>query len=344
METESKKPLLGLSLSQLSEVAVSLGMPKFAGRQMARWLYVHHVTDIGGMTDLSKAGRERLSEEYEVGVRTPIDYRTSKDGTVKYLFPTADGQAVETVFIPDGDRATLCVSSQVGCKMGCLFCQTGKQGFHGNLSVCDILNQVYALPERERLTNIVLMGQGEPLDNIENVLEAITVLTSAWGYGWSPHRITLSTVGVRKGLRRFLDGCGCHLAVSMHSPIGEQRRGLMPAEGAMSIEEVVEVLHEYDFSHQRRLSFEYIVFGGLNDSRTHAKEIVRLLRDLDCRINLIRFHEIPGVNLPSSDDESMIRLRDYLTAHGIFTTIRASRGQDIEAACGMLSSERKILM
>ena len=335
-----KKQLIGLSLVQLREIALSLGMPKFAGGQIAKWLYVRHATDISEMTDLSKANRERLAAEYEIGCRAPIDCRTSKDGTIKYLFPTTDEKFVETVFIPDGDRATLCVSSQVGCKMGCAFCQTGKQGFDGNLTAGDILNQIYALPEREQLTNIVMMGQGEPMDNVENVLAAIEVMTASWGYGWSPKRITVSTVGLRKGLRKFLDGCDCHLAVSLHSPIHEQRLNMMPAEGAMTIEEVVETLREYDFSHQRRLSFEYIVFKGLNDSRMHAKEIVKLLSGLDCRINLIRFHEIPGVDLPSSDEEGMLRLRDYLTAHGFFTTIRASRGQDIEAACGMLAGKR----
>ena len=271
----------------------------------------------------------------------PAGCQRSKDGTVKYLFPTAGGKFVETVYIPDDDRATLCVSSQVGCKMNCLFCQTGKQGFEGNLTASDILNQIYSLPERDKLTNIVFMGQGEPMDNLDNVLRATEVLTAAWGYAWSPKRITVSSVGIKSKLRRFIEESECHLAISLHSPLHEQRAMLMPAEKAMPISEIVEMLRGYDFSHQRRLSFEYIVFGGLNDSKAHAREIVRLLKGLDCRINLIRFHQIPDVGLHGADEERMTAFRDYLTGHGLFTTIRASRGQDIYAACGLLSTAEK---
>ena len=342
-----KKSLLGLSLTELKEVAKSLGLPAFAGGQMAQWLYVKHAENIDDMTNLSKQGRERLKEEYEVGSMAPVDCQRSQDGTIKYMFPVrCSGLAdkpryVETVFIPDDDRATLCVSCQVGCKMNCLFCQTGKQGFEGSLTAADILNQIYALPERDRLTNIVFMGQGEPMDNLDAVLKATEVLTADWGWAWSPKRITVSSVGIRGKLKRFLDESQCHVAISLHSPLHEQRAELMPAERGMSISEVVELLRGYDFAHQRRLSFEYIVFGGVNDSLRHAKAIVELLRGLDCRINLIRFHQIPNVPLHGADEDTMLRLRDFLTAHGIFTTIRASRGQDIYAACGLLSTARK---
>lgn len=338
---DSKTPLLGLSLDELKGVAKSLGMPAFAGGQMAKWLYTRHVSSIDDMTDISKQNRERLKDSYTIGCRPPSDSQRSVDGTVKYLFPTAAGKFVETVYIPDNDRATLCVSSQVGCKMNCLFCQTGKQGFEGNLTVTDILNQVYSLPERDTLTNIVFMGQGEPMDNLDNVLRATTALTAPWGYAWSPKRITVSSVGIRSKLKRFIEESECHLAISLHSPLHEQRAMLMPAEKAMPIEEIVEMLRGYDFSHQRRLSFEYIVFGGLNDSKAHAREIVRLLKGLECRVNLIRFHQIPGVDLHGAGEERMTELRDYLTGHGVFTTIRASRGQDIYAACGLLSTARK---
>lgn len=331
-----------MSLYELKEVARSLGMPAFTGGQMAKWLYSQHVRTIDEMTNISKANREKLAEQYTVGCMPPVDCQKSVDGTIKYLFPTSTGKRVETVFIPDNDRATLCVSSEVGCKMNCLFCQTGKQGYEGSLTAADILNQIYALPERDRLTNIVFMGQGEPMDNLDNVLRATEVLTADYGYAWSPKRITVSSVGLRRKLQRFLDESECHVAISLHSAIPEQRAQLMPAERGMSITEIVELLRNYDFSHQRRLSFEYIVFGGVNDSTAHAKEIVRLLRGLDCRINLIRFHQIPGVDLHGADEKRMESLRDYLTAHGIFTTIRASRGQDIYAACGLLSTAKKI--
>ncbi len=336
-----KKSLLGLSLGELKDVAKSLGMPAFTGGQMAKWLYSKHVSSIDELTDISKANREKLKEQYVIGCLEPSDCQKSEDGTVKYLFPTDAGKYVETVYIPEKDRATLCVSSQVGCKMNCLFCQTGKQGFEGSLTAKDILNQIYSLPEREKLTNIVFMGQGEPMDNLDNVLKATEILTADYAYAWSPKRITVSSVGIKSRLKRFIEESECHLAISLHSPIHEQRAMLMPAEKAMPIAEIVEMLHDYDFSHQRRLSFEYIVFGGFNDSTTHARELVKLLKGLDCRVNLIRFHQIPGVDLHGADDKRMESLRDYLTSHGVFTTIRASRGQDIKAACGLLSTAKK---
>ncbi len=336
-------PLLGKTQDELKELARSLGMPAFTGGQMAQWLYQKHVTDIDEMTNLSKQNRERLREAgYGIGCQAPIDAQYSVDGTIKYLFPVGAGKEfVETVFIPDGERATLCVSCQVGCKMNCLFCHTGKQGFHGQLSPADILTQIYALPEREQLTNIVFMGQGEPMDNLDAVLRATEVLTAQWGYAWSPKRITVSTVGIRGKLKRFIEESQCHLAVSLHAPSHEQRASLMPAEKAMGIEEVVALLRNYDFSHQRRLSFEYIVFSGLNDSHEHARQLLQLLNGLDCRINLIRFHQTPGVPLPATSEASIQSFCDYLTRNGIFTTIRASRGQDIYAACGLLSTARK---
>ena len=349
--TDERRVLMGMTGTELKEVARELGMPAFTGGQIARWLYQQHVTSIDEMTNISKSNRERLKEHFTVGTMQPIDCQRSIDGTIKYLFPVRtagkpelSGNAslfVETVFIPDSERATLCVSCQVGCKMNCLFCQTGKQGWEGNLTAADILNQIYSLPEREKLTNIVFMGQGEPMDNLDAVLKATEILTADDGYQWSPKRITVSSVGIRGKLKRFLDESQCHIAISMHSPLHEQRRQLMPAEGQMTIEEVVSLLRQYDFTHQRRCSFEYICFGGLNDSLAHGREIVKLVEGLECRVNLIRFHAIPGVNLPGANEEQMERLRDYLTAHGVFTTIRASRGQDIFAACGLLSTAHK---
>lgn len=336
-----KKKLLGMTLDELKAVATEVGLPGFAAKQIMEWVYGKHVRSIDEMTNLSKNGRTALSERYEIGCKEPSDVQQSVDGTAKYLFPTESGQQVECVFIPDGDRATLCVSSQVGCRMGCRFCMTGRQGFEGNLSATDILNQVYSVPGSEQLTNIVFMGQGEPMDNLDAVLRVTEIMTADWGWQWSPKRITVSSVGVKGKLKRFLDESPCHVAISMHSPLHEQRLQLMPAEKAMPLEETIALLKQYDFTHQRRCSFEYICFGGLNDSPLYGREIVRLLEGLECRVNLIRFHEIPGVNLPASDEKRMEALRDYLTAHGITTTIRASRGQDIFAACGLLSTARQ---
>lgn len=341
MAEEDKIPLLGMTLAELKEVAGEVGMPSFAARQMAGWLYGKKVSSIDGMTDISARNRALLSERYAVGCSKPVEEQRSADGTVKYLYRTAAGGYVETVYIPDGERATLCVSSQVGCRMNCRFCMTGKQGFSGQLTAADILNQLYSLPEREALTNVVFMGQGEPLDNLDAVLRATELLTADYGYAWSPKRITVSTVGLRKGLKRFLDESECHLAVSLHNPFPEQRAQLMPAERSYSVRDIVSLLRKYDFTHQRRLSFEYTMFAGVNDTMAHARELLRLLGGLECRMNLIRFHPVPGVDLKGTSDEDMVRFRDYLTRHGLFSTIRASRGQDIFAACGLLSTAKQ---
>ena len=337
----SKYPLLGMTLDELQSVVRGLGMPKFAAKQIASWLYDKKVNSIDEMTNLSLKHREALGAEYEVGGIPPVEAMHSVDGTIKYLFQVGEKNFVEAVYIPDDDRATLCVSSQVGCKMNCKFCMTGKQGFTTNLTANQILNQISSLPERDKLTNVVLMGMGEPLDNLDEVLKVLEVLTAPYGYGWSPKRITLSSIVLRKGLQRFIEESDCHLAISLHSPVPSQRLDLMPAERAFSITEIVDLLKNYDFSKQRRLSFEYIVFKGVNDSLIYAKELVKLLRGVDCRINLIRFHAIPGVDLEGTDMEAMVTFRDYLTSHGVFSTIRASRGEDIFAACGMLSTAKR---
>lgn len=337
----TKIPLLGKTLDELKTLVAELGMPKFTANQLASWMYEKKVASIDEMTNLSLTNRELLKENYEVGASAPVHEMRSVDSTVKYLFRTPEGDYIESVYIPDDDRATLCVSSQVGCKMNCKFCMTGKQGYTASLTAAQILNQIYSIPERDTLTNVVFMGMGEPFDNLDEVLRALTVLTADYGYQWSPKRITVSSVGLRKGLVRFLEESDCHLAISLHSPFPAQRRELMPAEKAFSITEMVEILRRYDFSKQRRLSFEYIVFKGVNDSLVYAKELVRLLRGLDCRMNLIRFHAIPNVDLEGTDMDSMIAFRDYLTAHGLFATIRASRGEDIFAACGMLSTAKQ---
>ena len=338
----TKAPLLGKTLDELTQIVLDLGMPKFTAGQIASWLYGRKVASIDEMTNLSVKNRERLKECYEVGATAPVHEMRSVDGTVKYLFRTPEGDYVESVYIPDADRATLCVSSQVGCKMNCKFCMTGKQGYTNSLTAAQILNQIYSIPERDTLTNVVFMGMGEPFDNLDEVLRALEILTASYGYAWSPKRITVSSVGLRKGLRRFLDESDCHLAISLHSPFPAQRQELMPAEKAFSIVEIVDILRQYDFSKQRRLSFEYIVFKGVNDSLIYAKELVRLLRGLDCRMNLIRFHAIPNVDLEGAGYmETMLAFRDYLTQHGLFATIRASRGEDIFAACGMLSTAKQ---
>ena len=330
--------LYGQTLPQLEALCNRLEMPRFAAKQIARWLYDKHATTIEAMSDLSARHRALLAETYEVGLTAPEKVSISTDGTKKYLYRTSQNHFIESAYIPDGDRATLCISSQAGCRMGCRFCATGRQGLQHSLSTNEILNQIGSLPERERLTNVVFMGMGEPLDNLDSLLPALEVLTSAWGFGWSPTRITVSTAGVASRLERFLEATQVHLAVSLHNPFPHERAEIMPIEKAWPIREVVEILRRYDFTHQRRVSFEYIVMSGLNDSPRHIRELCRLLDGIKCRINLIRFHKIPGSPYFSPDDRAMIAFRDALTAKGIHTTIRTSRGADIQAACGLLST------
>ena len=330
--------LYGQTLSQLEALCNRLEMPRFAAKQIARWLYDKHATTIEAMSDLSVRHRALLAETYEVGFTSPEKVSISADGTKKYLYRTSQNHFIESAYIPDGDRATLCISSQAGCRMGCRFCATGRQGLQHSLSTNEILNQIGSLPERERLTNVVFMGMGEPLDNLDSLLPTLEILTSAWGFGWSPTRITVSTAGVASRLERFLDATQVHRAVSLHNPFPHERAEIMPVEKAWPIREVVEILRRYDFTHQRRVSFEYIVMSGLNDSPRHIRELCRLLDGIKCRINLIRFHKIPGSPYFSPDDRAMIAFRDALTAKGIHTTIRTSRGEDIQAACGLLST------
>ena len=224
-----KRPLLGLTLSELQNVVKNLGMPGFSAKQIASWLYDKKVTSIDEMSNLSLKHRELLKEIYEVGAEAPVDAMRSVDGTVKYLYRAGEGHFVEAVYIPDEDRATLCVSSQVGCKMNCKFCMTGKQGFTANLTSNQIINQINSLPERDKLTNVVMMGMGEPLDNLDEVLKALEIMTASYGYAWSPKRVTLSSVGLKKGLQRFIEESDCHLAISLHSPFPSQHSELIPA-------------------------------------------------------------------------------------------------------------------
>ena len=366
-----KERLIGKNIEDLKAVAAEAGLPRFAASQLAQWLYVKRVESIDGMSNISKAGREALKERYVTGVTRYSMVQTSADGTRKYLFPVGqadngiDGKGetglrpeklsgkavpdsempesgmVEAVMIPDEDRATLCVSSQSGCRMGCRFCMTGRQGFHGNLTAADIISQFIAIDESTSLTNAVFMGMGEPLDNYANVSRAIEILTAPWGFAWSPKRITLSTIGVIPVLRHYLEESRCHLAVSLHTPFSNERQTIMPVEKAYPIEEVVGLVRQYDFTGQRRVSFEYTMFAGFNDDKRHADALIRLLKGLECRVNLIRFHRIPDFPYSTSSDAVMDAFRDRLNRAGIVSTIRASRGEDIMAACGMLAGKHR---
>jgi 23S rRNA (adenine2503-C2)-methyltransferase len=334
------RTLFGSTLEELKQLATELDLPSYTGKQLAEWMYPKGVRDFDEMTNLSKKARALLASRYEIGLQEPIDVQESVDGTKKYLFPGTPGKYIETAYIPDRDRATVCISSQVGCKMGCLFCMTGKQGFQGNLSAGEILNQYRSIPEWKKITNIVYMGMGEPLDNLDEVLKSLEVLSSPWGYGLSPRRITVSTIGITPAMMHFLEKSQAHLALSLHSPFDEERRKLMPVQQVYPLAEVLKEIRGWDFGRQRRVSFEYILFKDFNDSPAHVNELARILNGIRCRMNLIRFHPIPDTPLEAPDQTTIQMFKDRLNAKGITTTIRASRGQDIWAACGLLSTKK----
>jgi len=333
-----KEKLYGKTLNELIAVTKRVGMPGFAAKQIADWLYKKEIQTIDEMTNLSKKMRELLSNDYEIGLSDPVNFSQSSDGTKKYLYKVLNNKYIETAYIPEDDRATICVSSQAGCKMGCIFCMTGKQGFQGNLSSNEILNQFRSLPEFKQLTNMVYMGMGEPFDNLPEVLNSLDILTSEWGYAWSPTRITVSTVGLLNSIKEFLEKSRCHLAISLHSPFDDERRKLMPIQKTNTVKEVLEIIRSFDFSKQRRVSFEYILFEGINDSPRHVRELARILNGIKCRINIIRFHQFQGSDLKSPGMGAIIAFREALNAKGILATIRSSRGVDINAACGLLST------
>jgi len=333
-----KKPLLGQTQGELEKLANENGMPSFSARQITDWLYNKKVRSIDAMTNLSLNRREKLKESCTIGRVDHTHVQNSADGARKYLFPVSGNKFVETVYIPEKERATVCISSQVGCKMNCLFCMTGKQKFVSQVTACEILNQILSLPENEQLTNYVFMGMGEALDNASELFKVLEIMTAGYGLALSPKRITVSTIGILPELKRLLEDTHCHIAISLHSPYREERLSWMPAEKAWPAEKIIGLIKQYDFSHQRRISFEYILFGGINDDKKHARDLVRILSGVPCRVNLIKYHPIPGVKLPETDPENAIFFRDYLSSHGIISTIRSSRGEDILAACGMLST------
>lgn len=340
----NKEPLLGNSIEELEAIVEQHGLKRYVAKQIAYWLYKTAVTSFEEMTNVAKSTRELLDKHYTIGHSLPEKVSESADGTKKYLFKIAGGEFIEAAYIPDGKRHTLCVSSQAGCKMGCLFCMTGKQGFQAHLTCGEILNQVRSIAEFKSITNIVYMGMGEPFDNVDTVMKSTRLMTAEYGFAISTRKVTVSTIGIIPAMRRFLDESKCNLAVSMHSPFEEERRNLMPIQQVYNIHDVIALLQEYreDIGKHRRVSFEYILFSGINDTPRHVKELARILNGVKARINLIRFHTIPGSPLKGSADNVLQWFSRALNDKGITTTIRASRGQDIEAACGLLSTRELV--
>lgn len=331
--------ILGKTQKEIQELAVEKGLKKFNGSQITQWLYQKSAVDFESMTNLSKEVRTRLNKEFTIGRSMPVSVQTSVDGTKKYLFQVEKG-FIETVVIPDEDRRTICVSSQAGCKWACKFCMTGKQGFQQDLSAGEIINQFLSVEESGTLTNVVFMGMGEPLDNFEEVKKSIDILTSEWGFAMSPYRITVSSIGLQPNFTRLIEETRVHIALSLHSPFDAERLSLMPVEKVHPLDRTLKALKNADIHNQRKISFEYLVFKGINDSIRHAKKLVEITKGIKCKINLMSFHPFEGAEFESPEHDRITAFRDYLTEHGVYSTIRLSKGRDIDAACGMLSTKQ----
>jgi 23S rRNA (adenine2503-C2)-methyltransferase len=344
----AKTNLLGMSQDMLEEFFAARGEKPFRARQVMQWIYQRYACDFDDMTDLSKKLREQLREEADI-VRPRIQSRhTSEDGTVKWLFATDCGQAVETVFIPEPGRGTLCISSQVGCALDCAFCATGAQGFNRNLTSAEIIGQVLVaneeLPRRDNgdpaVTNVVFMGMGEPLANYRNVSPALELLISDWAFGLSRRRVTVSTSGIVPHIDKLGDDCNVSLAVSMHAPNDELRDRLVPINKLHPIADLLDACWAYAAKHSNRfITFEYVMLRGVNDSLAHADELYELLRDRPAKVNLIPFNPFPGTVFKRSSAETIRHFQNRLRERGLVATTRRTRGDDIDAACGQLAGE-----
>lgn len=334
--------LFGKNLSQITDICKRVKLGKGTAKELFKYIYRKGESDFYKMELLSDKARNILSDNFEISTTTFVDVQTSVDGTKKYLFKYDDNKFVEAAYIPEADRATLCISCQMGCKMGCSFCFTAKQGFQCDLTVAQIINQLHSIPERNKVTNIVFMGMGEPFDNMENVFSAIDILSDHNGYSLAETRITVSTIGIIPGMKRLLEDTACKLAISLHNPIAEQRREIMPVEKVHSIENIKSYLQTLEKKDQQRVFFEYIVFSELNHSEQHADELGNLLSDLACKVNLIKYNTAPDSEFVSPTDSIIEEFQKKLINKGIVTTYRRSRGADIFAACGLLSTKSKV--
>ena len=342
-----RQNLLGLSRPQLEDFLAGLGEKPYRARQLMKWIYRQGEADFDRMTDISKTLRERLKELAEVKPPVIVTEQLSNDGTRKWLLRTGATQAIEMVFIPEADRGTLCISSQVGCALDCSFCATGKQGFNRNLSSAEIAGQVWlakrllgetALATDRVISNVVFMGMGEPLANYRNVVPVLQLLIDELGFELSRRRVTLSTAGLVPNMVKLGDDCNVALAVSLHAPNDELRDRLVPINRKHPIRELLDACWGYAKKrNNRQITFEYVMMDGVNDSRVHARELARLLRDRPAKVNLIPFNPFPGTAYRCSPAQRIDEFRQILLDGGIMTTTRRTRGQDIDAACGQLA-------
>ncbi|RRQ21090.1 23S rRNA (adenine(2503)-C(2))-methyltransferase RlmN [Thiohalobacter thiocyanaticus] len=348
MSDPSTTNLLDLDRKGLEAFFAGMGEKGFRAQQVMKWIYQLNVDDFAGMSNLSKALRERLHDEARVELPRVVMDRLSSDGSRKLLLELADGNCIETVFIPEKERGTLCVSSQVGCMLNCSFCSTAQQGFNRNLTTAEIIGQVLLasralggdVQHRRAITNVVMMGMGEPLLNFDAVVRAMQIMRDDLAFGLSKRRITLSTSGIVPELDRLRAECDVSLAVSLHATNDELRNELVPINRKYPIAELMEACRRYVADEpRRRVTFEYVMLAGVNDSDAHARELLRLLRRVPAKVNLIPFNPFPDTTYTSSDPQRILEFQNILINGGIVTVTRKTRGDDIAAACGQLAGE-----
>jgi 23S rRNA (adenine2503-C2)-methyltransferase len=340
--------LLGLSIDELRSLCAELGEKPYRARQLVRWLHRAGADDIGAMTDISKAFRERLASMATIAPPAVLRDSTATDGTRKWLLDVGVGNAIESVFIPEAERGTLCVSSQAGCALECSFCSTGRQGFNRNLTVAEIIGQLWwanrclgrGVESERPVSNVVMMGMGEPLANFDNVVAALRLMLDDDAYGLSRRRVTLSTSGLVPAMDRLREACPVALAVSLHAPNDELRDLLVPINRKYSIAALLAACLRYIEKAPRDfVTFEYVMLAGVNDSVAQAHELVRTVADVPCKINLIPFNPFPGGGYERSSPDAIARFRDVLLRAGLVATTRKTRGDDIDAACGQLAGQ-----
>jgi 23S rRNA (adenine2503-C2)-methyltransferase len=334
----NKEKLCGLSVEEIFGFIEPHGYGFRHALIISNAIYKKHIKEFQVLEKIPRSLREFLLAESETGTFPPLCSESSDDGSEKYLFRNEQGLEYETVFLPDGKRRTVCISTQSGCRMGCSFCATGRYGFRGNLTAGEIVNQVISLPGSGEINHVVLMGMGEPMDNIENVLRACKILTSEWGLAIGQGNVTVSTVGIAAGVKRFLKESGCNLTLSLHSPFPEERSKLIPAERVNPVREIVKMMKDFPLQKKRRFSLAYIMIKDLNDTDRHLEELKSLVRNSDIRVNLLQYHGVGDSSFVSSPAERMQYFRHDLVISGISASIRKSRGNDISAACGLLAS------
>jgi len=334
----TRQSLCGLSAGEIFKIIEPWDYNLSHAVSIANSIFKRQIRDVPALKSVPKQLKNLLQNDFEVGAFMPVTSQLSSDGTEKYLFKSDDGKLFETVYIPDTKRNTLCLSTQSGCRMGCSFCATGNWGFHGNLSVPEIVNQFISIPHAGKITHAVFMGMGEPLDNLDNVLKACNIITSGWGLSLSPRNVTVSTVGITPAIEKFLSGCDCNLALSLFSPFPEERRSMIPVESKYPVKEIIDLLKDFPLGKRRRISLAYIMIKDLNDTGRHLDELRSLVTGSGLRVNLLEYHQAGSDTNTSSTPERMMYFKHNLVISGVSASIRRSRGADISAACGLLAT------